>query len=250
MAEALDCVDSVLSGRHAEERADSRGHSHRERSPEGHPEGTGRNGGAAGLGRGRAESRQEDKRYASNVWNQMLLGNESDRHNGHGGAKRECDGRRESSLERPRLQVWGDAKFVADMRAECVLLHELPGDLLRESCAQTTSAINGGKLCTLAYLVFRELATFDIGVRFLRVALRAYGDILARGHRHGTCDETCDTRDEDCAMGHIRGGDTDYEARRGQDSVVRTEYSRTEPADSMGVMSLSVMRRALQGALR
>lgn len=49
-------------------------------------------------------------------------------------------------------------------------------------------------------------------------------------------------------MGHIRGGDTDHETRRGQDPVVRTEYSRTEPADSMGVMSLSVMRRALQGA--
>jgi hypothetical protein len=36
MAEALDCVDSVLSGRHAEERADSRGHSHR------HPGSSGR----------------------------------------------------------------------------------------------------------------------------------------------------------------------------------------------------------------
>jgi hypothetical protein len=50
-------------------------------------------------------------------------------------------------------------------------------------------------------------------------------------------------------MGHIRGGDTDHEARRGQDSVVRTEHGCTEPADSVGVMPFGVTRKALHGAL-
>src|ERR1039457_6228343 len=237
------------SGRHAEEGADSRRHSHRERPPEGHPKGTGRNGGAAGLGRGRAESRQEDKRYASNVWDQRLFGNESDCRDGHRSAERERDGRREGCLERPRLQVWGDTELIANMRAECVLLHELPGDLLRETRAQAASAINSRKFCTLAHLVFRKLAALDVSVRFLRVALRAYGNILASGHRHGACDESCDARYEDCAMGHIRGGDTDHETRRGQDPVVRTEHGCTEPADSVGIMPFGMTRKALHGAL-
>src|ERR1019366_2166829 len=118
----------------------------------------------------------------------------------------ERDGRREGCLERPRLQVWGDTELIANMRAECVLLHELPRDLLRETRAQAASAINSCKFCPLAHLVFRKLAALDVRVRFLRVALRAYGNILASGHRHGACDETCDARYKGCAMGHILWG--------------------------------------------
>ena len=50
-------------------------------------------------------------------------------------------------------------------------------------------------------------------------------------------------------MGHIRGGDTDHETRRGQDPVVRTEHCCTEPADSVGVMPFGVTRKALHSAL-
>jgi hypothetical protein len=123
------------------------------------------------------------------------------------------------------------------------------GYLLRETRAQAASAINSRRFCMLAPLVFRKLAALDVRVSFLRVALRAYGNILASGDRHGAGDKTCDARDEDCAMGHVRGGDTDHEARRGQDPVVRTEHGCTEPADSVSVMPFRVMRETLHGAL-
>src|SRR4030095_7002327 len=108
------------------------------------------------------------------------------------------------------------------------------------SMVRTALDIDTSQLVFFSCRVSGQLSARASRVRMLSVALRAHGDGLAGRHRQRTGHQAGNASDHDVASAGTRGCNTDDETRGGNDAVIGAEHSRTEPANSLGSVSLTM----------
>jgi hypothetical protein len=64
--------------------------------------------------------------------------------------------------------------------------------------------------------------------------------ILAGRHRHGTGHQPGDPGHEDIAVTRPGGCDTQHQAGRRHDAIVRAQHRGAQPADAIGAMAFGV----------
>jgi hypothetical protein len=164
--------------------------------------------------------------------------------------KRQCRSHRETAgpgegrLNWTRRHRLGDAEFVAGMRAERVMRHQLVGDLFRQGGIKAALDIDRRQLGVFALVVRLQLAAFEIQVRSFRIGLRMHGNIFACGHRHRAGDKTGDARHQHAASRAVRGCDAKHQARCRKDAVVRAQHRRPQPASVSAPMPFNLARHS------
>jgi hypothetical protein len=74
--------------------------------------------------------------------------------------------------------------------------------------------------------------------------LRADGDILSSGHRHGTCHQSRDPCDPDVILRCGRRGNTDDQARGRDDAIVGPEHRGSQPSNAIDEVIFPVQPEA------
>jgi hypothetical protein len=98
--------------------------------------------------------------------------------------------------------------------------HELIGHLGGESRLKSPTDVDALELRAFMLRVHSELCSLASYVSSLSIGLRAHGNVFARCHRHGACDQTCNAGDEDTLTRCLRSGDPEHQAGGGNNSVI------------------------------
>jgi hypothetical protein len=126
------------------------------------------------------------------------------------------------------------------MSAQCVLLHQLRGDLIGQRHVQSAPNIDGGQFGVFVDFVGRQFLPLALHVRILRIRLGTDGDILACGHRHRARYQARNARNENAAAAGVGCSHTDDQTGRGNEAVVGAENGGTEPANAVSAVAFSV----------
>ncbi len=124
-----------------------------------------------------------------------------------------------------------DAQLVAGMGTKRILRHQLNRHLLRERGVETMGNIDVGQLLLLKTGTGPKGRCFAGEIGGLGVGLRAYGDILAHGHRHGASDQARDARHQDVAARSTGRRHANDQAGGRDDAIIGAEHGRTEPTN-------------------
>ena len=118
------------------------------------------------------------------------------------------------------------------MRVQRVVGHQLLRNLFCERRFKATTNVDGRQLLVLTYVVGLEFLPLKIEVGLLGIRLRVNRHILAGGHRHRSGNQSGDSRDQHAAVTPVRRGDSEHQARSGEDTVVGAQYGRAQPTDA------------------
>ena len=145
-----------------------------------------------------------------------------------------------AACERARAQDLGNAQFIAGMRAERVLRHQLRRDFGGELRVEAAFDVDRSEFPVLGVDVGLEFPALAREIRMFRVGLRTDGDVFAGRHGHRAGDEPGEPGDQHGAAVGAGGRDADYEAGSRDDPVVRAEDRRAKPVDATRAMSFPV----------
>lgn len=125
------------------------------------------------------------------------------------------------SLNWPRAEGRGNAEFVAGMGAQCVVSHELVGNLFGELAIEPASHVDRGQFFMFSRVVRLQFGAFQLEIGFLGVRLRMHRDILSGRHRHRACNQAGDARDHYAAVIGMRRRHTEHQTGSREDAIVR-----------------------------
>jgi len=89
-----------------------------------------------------------------------------------------------AAWDRTRFQGLRDPEFVASVSFECVVGHQLDGDLFCQGWLQAATDIDLRQLLVLALVVGSEFGSLEREIGLLGVGLRVNRNVFAGGHRH------------------------------------------------------------------
>jgi hypothetical protein len=124
-------------------------------------------------------------------------------------------------LNRTRSERLDDAKFVAGMCAYRVMGHELIGNPNREQRIEAASNVDRSQFLVLSLVVSLEFCALTLEFSLFGVCLRVDRYVFTGSHRHSSCDQAGDPRDQHVAASPMRCGDTEHQTRCRNDPVVR-----------------------------
>jgi hypothetical protein len=107
----------------------------------------------------------------------------------------------------------------------------------RELGIEASLFVNSGELAQLGVGIGGKLAGFAMNVGLFRVALRAHGNVFARGHRQGAGGNACDPGEQHRFSAGRRRGDAHHQAGRRNDPVVGTEHRGAQPTGAAALVS-------------
>jgi hypothetical protein len=162
---------------------------------------------------------------------------------GIAGSDGEAAGRRQGSLNRARAESRGDAEFVAGMRAQGVMSHQLLGNQFGERGAEAARDVDLRRFPVLACVVCLQFRAFQLEVGLFGVFLRVHGHVFADRHRHRPGDQAGDSRDHYVAVCRMRRRDAQHQTGRREDPIVGAQYGRAQPADASGAVPLQMVVR-------
>ncbi len=154
------------------------------------------------------------------------------------GRKAACGGQR--GLHRPSAQHGRDAEFIARMRAERVVRHQLLCDLFRERGIETAAHIDGRQFAVLGSRLGLQFDAFPLEVGLLRVGLRVNRNVFSGGHRHGPGHQPGDRRGEDASVAGMGRRYAGHQTGRRHNAVVGTQHGCAQPADTVGAVAFPV----------
>ena len=143
-----------------------------------------------------------------------------------------------------------DAELGLGVRAERVVLGELPGHLQREVLAEPLLDVEPGELLELLLGLVPQLAPLLVQQRQLGVLLGAHRDVLAGGHAQRARRQPGHAGDQDRAAVAGRAGDAHHDARGRDDAVVGAEHAGAQPVEPVvepAVVRLVLVRAGLEG---
>jgi len=149
----------------------ARGERHGESTPERDAQCAYRDACAASM-RGQPSEKREEKQGASrNEVDETRYRDYCSDQQRHGCPDSEAGGRGQRSLHRTRAESLGDTEFIAGMRAQRVMGHQLLGDLIGEGTIEPASDVDRRQFLVLTLVVFFEFRAFKVEVGLFDVRL-------------------------------------------------------------------------------
>jgi hypothetical protein len=124
-----------------------------------------------------------------------------------------------------------------------IFRHQLLGNLPRKDLIDTPLDVDFSKLIKLKLSILTLLLAFAHEIGLFGVGLRAYGHILAGGHRHGASHQSRDTRDQDIVLRRGRCGNADDQACRRDNPIVGAEDRCSQPPNAVDEVILRVQAK-------
>ena len=133
------------------------------------------------------------------------------------------------------------------MRCERIVCHELVGNFLRELAIEATLLIYLRELFALGLGFGRELAPLAREIGLFGVGLGMNRNVFTGRHRHRACHHSRNSRDQNTRSRRFGSSDTEHEAGRRDNPVVRAEHGCAKPAYAITAMTLPMQGRHFSG---
>jgi hypothetical protein len=127
--------------------------------------------------------------------------------------------------------------------AERIARHQRVGDLLGELTVKTALFIDADQFFTLEFRLGFQFRCLARNIGLFGIALRADRDIFARRHRHRACDQPGNTRYQNARLRGTSRCHPGNQAGRRNDTVIRTQYRRAQPTDTIDDMGFDMQAR-------
>ncbi len=124
--------------------------------------------------------------------------------------------------------------------AQRVFRGQLLGDLARQRRVEPALHVDAGQFVQLILGLGGEFGSLAGEVGFLRVLLRADGDVLAGGHGHRAGHQPGHAGNQYLRAPGAGRGDADDEAGRRHDAVIGAQHGGAQPADALGAVFFAV----------
>ena len=136
----------------------------------------------------------------------------------------------------------GQAKLVAQMRAQSIMRGELVGNLLGKIGGQSAILVNRYKLQPLGPGLVLQLPGFLGPLRLLAIGLRTDRDIFARSHRHRPGHQPGECGEQDRLLRGGGGGHPDDQTGGRDNPVIRPQRAASLPGQA-GVFHYALLPR-------
>src|SRR3954471_726435 len=121
-----------------------------------------------------------------------------------------------------------------------VVCHELVRDLPRESRLEPARNIDAGQLHTFAFVVDFQFPLFTFKLSVFCIGLRVNRYIFSSRHRHSTCNQSSESRDENTVARRARGSHADDKTRGRDNPVIGAENGGAQPSYTTCLMAFAV----------